>query len=219
LFRLAVKNKKSLACPVFFVIISAFRYHETASLKIALVFQEIIIMTEQEMKELIDKVIVLQYEADSLYFKTPVRAQPNPPARPEDIKQLEEHLKDRDLILPPSYRQLLEIYNGIENFLQSDRLSLRSAKEIEESYEDDSDWEDFAPLGDFVFGSGDETVAFICFNPEVVDKNGEMEVVIVDESGDVAECENLEEFLRWQLTYHTDVVEGFNANRAHLKDD
>lgn len=176
-------------------------------------------MTDQEMKELINETIALQYESDSLYTNAPVRAQPNPPAQPEEIQRLEGHLKDRNLTLPPSYRQLLGIYNGVRNFMKLDRLSLRSAKEIEKSHEDDFDWEDFAPLGDFVFGSGDETAAFICFNPEVVDENGEMEVVIVDESGGTAECENLEAFLRWQLTYHKDVIERFHANRADLKDD
>src|SRR5690242_1080987 len=101
-------------------------------------------MTDEEMKQLIHNTMETQYEVDTLTADEPTRAKPRPPATPEQIARLEQHLGKRGLPLPPSFAQFLRICNGIEDYLPSMRLSIRSAAEIEESFQNDSVWKDIS---------------------------------------------------------------------------
>ncbi|MCP3143889.1 SMI1/KNR4 family protein [Pyxidicoccus xibeiensis] len=110
------------------------------------------------------------------------------------------------MVLPPSYRQLLRVSNGIPGYMQAEHLSLRSAGEIVASQDDDTQWDEHAPLHRFVIASG-ETYEFIAFDGTRSDATGEAPLIWVDPRRDVTELEGFEAFLLAQLHFQKDVLE------------
>jgi hypothetical protein len=98
-------------------------------------------------------------------------------------------------------------------------LSLRSAEQIVASAEKDVvSWKRISPAHKFVFASGN-TAAFAGFLTDTIGEDGEMPVVMVDQSGETTDYSNFEEFLEEQLAFYEDVVEGEKADRKDLEDD
>ena len=176
-------------------------------------------MTIDEMKKLLAETMDAQFQADSFSDDEPSRATANPPATDKEIARLSAALKKRGLSLPPSYQQFLRIHDGIEDFLPSIELSMRSCEDVIDSYEEDVDeWKRISPAYKFVFASGD-TTAFAGFVPDSVDAQGEMRVVMFNESGEKTDYASFQRFLEDQLSYYRDVIKGELADRADLEDD
>ena len=175
-------------------------------------------MNDEDLRRLINETMETQYKADSFSDDMPTHATAHPPATPVEIVRLEEHLRTRGFSLPPSFVQFLRIHNGIENFIPSMELSIRTTQEIEKFYEKDLLWKKISPAHRFVFASGD-TAAFAGFIPETVNQKGEMQVVLVTESAETTEYDDFEEFLEDQLEYYKDVISAEQADREDLLDD
>src|SRR6478609_537902 len=107
-------------------------------------------MTDSEMKLLIDAIMKAQFEADSFSDDEATHATPHRPATEEEIAAFERELRGRGIPIPPSFVQFLRIHNGIDNFIPSMELSLRSAEQISESEEHDSGWGDMSSACRFV---------------------------------------------------------------------
>jgi hypothetical protein len=136
------------------------------------------------------------------------------------LAKLQDVLTHKGISLPPSFLQFLRVCNGIESYMPTYELSLRSAESLIASVESgcDSGWKDFAPLHELVFASGD-TSAFIAFDREQCDDNGEMMVVLVGTDGLRTEWDNFEQFLVEQLDYERSLLRGNKADRSNLRDD
>ena len=176
-------------------------------------------MTDQEMTRLISETMDLQYKADAFLTDEPSRATAHSPATPVEIGRLEQHLRRHGLSLPPSFAQFLRIHNGIEDFIPSMGLSLRSTQQIENSHAADAWWKGMFPAYKFIFASGDDSSAVVGFVPETVDDHGEMQVLMKNEDGETTEYGDFDKFLQDQLAYYSDVVDARQADRDALKDD
>jgi hypothetical protein len=176
-------------------------------------------MTDQEMSTLIDETIEARYEADTFFTDTPTQTKPNPPASIKDIARLADDLRRRGLSLPGSFTQFLRIHNGIQDYLPSMGLSIRSAEQILESVERDKGWKGIFQGYRFIFASGEDSSARVGFLPETLDARGEMQVIMRNETGETNEYSDFEEFLRDQLEYYRDVVSASRSDREELKDD
>jgi hypothetical protein len=137
-------------------------------------------MTDQEMSQLILETMNTQYEADGFSTDNPTRATAHPGATQEEISRLEEHLRMRGLSLAPSFAQFLRIHNGIEDYISSMELSIRSTQQIENSQAQDARWKDIFPAYRFIIASGDNSSALVGFVPESMDDHGEMRVIYFD---------------------------------------
>ena len=176
-------------------------------------------MTDDELRQLLQETADAQYEADAFSDDMPTRAVARPPATPQQIERLANHLRGRGLVLPPSLTQLLRVHNGIVGYIPSYGLSLRSAEEIEQEYERDAyRWKDISPAHRFVLASGD-TYAFAGFLPDTLDDRGEMRVVLVNESAETTEYDDLQDFLKDCLEYYRSVLRAERADREGLRDD
>jgi len=177
-----------------------------------------VIMTDEELKQLIQETMSAQYQADSFSDDMPSRATPHAPAKPQEIARFADDLRTRGLSLPPSFAQFLRIHNGIENYIPSMELSLRSMQQIERASGRDSAWKEISPAHRFVFASGN-TSAFAGFVPETEDQRGEMQVVMITDSGDITNYKDFEDFMKDQLEYYRSVIRAERADRDNLKDD
>lgn len=183
-------------------------------------------MTRDEMKAMLEEILETQRENARVRGQQRAATGLAKPATPPEIARLEAHLARIGAKLPPSFRQFLSITNGIDGFMQDENLSMRSALAIEERFAgtakghiaDPKAWADFAPLCNFVFASG-ETAAFVAFDPDTANDDGEMDVVMITEDGGRVEFGTFDEFLEEQLTYQTDVLEAYRADHADLADD
>jgi len=176
-------------------------------------------MTSDEMKVLIAATMAAQFEADTYSDDQPTRATAHPPATGKQLERLEAALKARGLAMPPSFAQFLRIHDGIDDFLPSLELSLRSCDAIIDSVAADiAEWQTVSTAHKFVFASG-PTTAFAGFLPESVDARGEMRIVLMTDAGEPTNYSNFEQFLEDQLSYYRDVLRGEAADREDLQDD
>ena len=175
-------------------------------------------MTDTELKDLLTQTLELQRRNAVFDGRNADEGARRAPVSPEDLGLLEEHLQRMGARLPPSYRQLLHISDGVQGFMQFVELSLRSAREIVDLRESDEQWDDEAPLNDFVFASG-ETYEFVAFDWRQADAMGEAPVVWVDLRGDETRFDNFEAFVRAQWRFQQDVFQANQTDRAKLQDD
>jgi hypothetical protein len=176
-------------------------------------------MTDEELRKIITA--TLETQSKNAKFRTANRPDGvmAPPAPPAEIAELKKVLAKDRLVPPPSLLQLLGVCNGVRDYLQSQNVSLRSAKEIVSQRPEDLQWwDEFEPIHEFVFASGD-TNTFVGFDRTRVDSRGEMPVVMITEQGDQFEYQDLEDFLRTQLQMQADYLAVNQKDRAGLADD
>ena len=175
-------------------------------------------MTRTELRAVIEETLSIQEKNAAYRRRRPPAATMRPPVSDTDLAALEALLAERGLALPPSFRTLLLVSDGVPNYMQAHRLSLRGAREIVASSESDEEWDDFEPLHKFVFASG-QTGDFVAFDGSAPASSGELPVVLVDSDGSRTRYADLPEFLLEQLDVQRNVLETNLANRAGLPDD
>ena len=151
------------------------------------------------------------------FSNSPVPApQMGPPASPNELRALERHL---GLTLPPSYREFLSLYNGVENFVGD--VALRSTHTILAGEED---WleeiaEEFPEFVKFCF-AGDQHSYGDCyfFDPRHVAPDGEMEVVAVSLKMDEARWPNFSVLLQDMLERLELALAAERSDREALSD-
>ncbi len=176
-------------------------------------------MTDEELRKLIAATLETQSKNAKFLSDNRPDGIMAPPASPEEIAALKKVLAADGIVPPPSLLQLFRVCNGVRDYRQSQGISLRSAKEMVSQRPEDLEWwDDFAPIHECVFASGD-TNAFVGFDRTRVDSRGEMPVVMISACGERAEYEDLEDFLRVQLRMETNYLAVNQADRARLADD
>lgn len=176
-------------------------------------------MTDADLKALLETTLSVQCRNAAFRTRRLPDGQLRAPVPDQELATLEQHVSRLGVSLPPTFKQFLRITNGVEGYMQYQRLSLRSAQQIVDAQESDElQWEDFAPLHELVIGSG-ETSDFIAFDHSRADPQGEMPVVVVDGSGGQTEFTDLEEFVRFQLKFQQDVLQSNEADRKNLPAD
>lgn len=176
-------------------------------------------MTDAEMNELIETTMATQYEADTYSADEPTHAHRHPPATEAEIARLEVWLRSRGLSLPPSFAQFLRLNDGIDDYIPSMGLALRSIAGIEAAAGSDENLAKMTAAYSFVFASGEDSSAVVGFVAGSEDATGEMPVEMLTESDDINRYGSFEKFLRDILKFYRDVVQGERADRAALKDD
>jgi hypothetical protein len=172
---------------------------------------------DDRMKEILELTLAIQSKNANYEGNKIPGAHLASPVTEVDLLKLKRHLARLEANIPPSFIQFLSITDGIEGYMQLQSLSLRSAKEIVESQQSDCQWDDFAPLHEFVIASGD-TGAFIAFDRSRASPSGEMPVVWIDESGNRTEFSDFYKFLQEQLQFQKDVLAMNEADRANLQE-
>ncbi|NTX05820.1 SMI1/KNR4 family protein [Myxococcus sp. CA040A] len=176
-------------------------------------------MTDEELRKVIEA--TLDAQGKNATFRSTRRpdAVMAPPAPLVEVAEFKKVLAKDGLTPPPSLLQLLGVCNGVRDYMQNQDISLRSVKEmLSQRPEDLSWWDDFAPVHELVFASGD-TNAFVGFDRLRADSRGEMPVVMVTPRGERFEYRDLEDFLRAQLRIQTNALAVNQEDRAHLADD
>jgi hypothetical protein len=123
--------------------------------------------------------------------------------------------------LPPSYLQLMSIYNGVENLEWVD-VSILPIEFIMEHDNLDEDWVDAGVYeeGDlFIFAQSGSDALSVAFLLKTADHKGEMEVVHFDAGGLLGKYKNFEEYLRARCDWLKNAVANEEADRKGLTDD
>ena len=176
-------------------------------------------MTDAEMNEVVEATMAAQYEADTYSADEPTHAHRHPPATEAEIARLCGWLQSRGLALPPAFAQFLRLNNGIDDYIPSMGLSMRSIAAIEAAANADENLAEMTEAYRFVFASGEHSSAVVGFVAGSEAASGEMAVQMLTESDDINRYDSFEEFLRDILSFYRDVVQGERADRAALKDD
>jgi hypothetical protein len=176
------------------------------------------VLSKKEMKDIVDEIIELGNELrrynefDDELAKTGLSP---------DITTLDSFKKYTKGKVPPSYVQLMSIYNGIENF-EYVGISLLSMEYIIENDPVDENWVDaeWYEEGEiFIFiqsDSDDEVVAFLI---KTASPDGEMKVVHFDTNGPLGEYSDLEAYLKARRDWFRRSLENAKADREGLSDD
>jgi hypothetical protein len=175
-------------------------------------------MTPDEMRAIVVDTIETQFQANAYTVQPPQRAVPRPPVSDEDLGALVAHLARRGIPLPPSYRQFLRLFDGIEGYRQLERFDLRSAAQVVAEADNDEEWDDLEPINRFVIGAGYATV-IAGFDPTTADERGEMKVVEFSSSGHPTEHASFEAFLQYNLALFQRILTQEQQDRAGLADD
>lgn len=174
-------------------------------------------LTRDEMKALVDEIIALKFAADNFADDAPARAIPLPPAGARELATLESRLAGAGLVLPPSYRTLLSVCDGIEYFFDDPDMALLSCAQVAGG-KFDKTAEDFPPLAKFVIAAGN-TSAFVSFDASTGGAGREYEVVHINTEGAEYRADDLTQFLTLARDSYKDVVELSRADRENLADD
>lgn len=169
-------------------------------------------MTEEQMKTLLDRLMEASFERDRYFEEDAAPPVPGPPASPEQLAALERHWGRR---LPPSYRKLLGIYNGITKFWFDVPL-LSTQDVIDDTQEMHLLEEPFPELWRWAFACTTESYDALTFDPSQLGDDGEMEVVLIGDEGEDTRWPTLEAFLQDQLSRVEAELAKEQADRANL---
>jgi hypothetical protein len=175
-------------------------------------------LTAGQMKALLDESVALGNELRVFHGHDDMPARPAPAATPAALGTFKRRYGKR---VPPSYLQLLSIYDGIDNFEWVD-VSLLSIDFLLAHDDLDEDWvetEAFAAGELFIFAQSNSDAHAVAFLTKNVARNGEMEVVHFDSNGTLGEYKNLEEYLRDRRDWFAAAVAEEKADRTGLSDD
>jgi hypothetical protein len=152
-------------------------------------------MREEDMKELLDRIIEAKYKENSFFYDNPIRPKPGGPANGDDLRQLDLYLAAKGLTAPKAYRLFLSVYNGIEHVLGPSYSLLPVGAVIGEQYDIlEENIEEFPNYCEFVIAAGN-TPNFIGFDINTSSAEGGYEVVEVAADGGEWRLKNFEDFL------------------------
>jgi hypothetical protein len=171
-----------------------------------------------EMKALVDEIVVVGNELRAYCGHHKVPARPRPGATPAALTAIRNRFARR---VPPSYVQLLSLYDGIDNFDWVD-VSVLTTTFLLSHPDQDRVWVEAGnfPAGErFIFAQSDTDPHAIAFLFNRVGDDGEMEVMDFDNDGPVETYQNLEAYLRDRRDWFASEVAKEKADRAGLTDD
>lgn len=169
-----------------------------------------------QMKTLVDEVIALGNELRVFHGHDDTPARPRPAS--VALSAFATRYVGR---VPPSYLQLLSIYDGVDNFDWVD-VSILTTDFLLAHDDLDEDWVDAEAFDEgelFVFAQSNTDAHAVAFLTKTVKKDGEMKVVDFDTDGPPVEYENLEDYLRSRRDWFAEAVAEERADRAGLSDD
>lgn len=162
------------------------------------------ILTDEEMKTLLDNFIEAKTEENQYYRATiGLRPRPNPPATEAELRALDEHLQAKGLQAPAAYKQFLRIYNGVDQLLYP--LSLYSIAEVIGKCDFIEAMFDICPgCRDFVIAGGTNrgktrTGDIVAFDIQSKAPDGSYKLVWITEGGRVSRNRDFVTFLRAYL--------------------
>lgn len=170
-----------------------------------------------EMKRLVDEAVALGNELRAYHGHSDLLARPHAAATPAALTAIRKRLGRR---VPPSYLQLLSLYDGVDNLDWVD-VSLLSTTFLLTHPDQDLSWVkagNFAAGERFVFAHSSTDPHAIAFLTRQV-ADGEMGVIDFDNDGAVKTYPNLEAYLRARRDWFAKFVAREKADRAGLKGD
>ena len=174
-------------------------------------------LTLDQMKELVDEIIDLGNQLRTFHGHGAHAARPYPPGSSKNLAVF----RGKHAQLPPSYLQLLSIYDGIANFDWVD-VALLSSDYLLTQPDPTAAWIDggsFAKGERFIFAQSDTDSHAIAFLTDPISDDGEMEVIDFDSDGPVETYQHLEAYLLARHEWFANAVAGEKADRAGLADD
>lgn len=175
-------------------------------------------LTAGQMKALVDEIVAMGNELRALHGHDDEPAKPRPAPTAAALNAFKSKHGSR---VPPSYLQLLSIYDGVDNFDWVD-VSLLSIDFLLTNDDLEEDWvevEAFAAGEAFVFAQSDSDAHVVAFLTRKVGADGEMRVVHLDADGPLGKHKNLEAYLRSRRKWFADALADEKADRAGLPDD
>ena len=175
-------------------------------------------LSRNKMKSLIDEIIEIGNELKRYYELEEIHAKANSAPPKAAIKAFDERFSGK---IPPSYIQLMSIYNGIENF-EWDDVSILPIEFLMKNDDLEEDWVDAGVFekGDlFVFAQSNSDALAVAFLIKTGDEDDEMEVIHFDAGGTLGKYKNLSEYLRARHFWFKESLEKEKADRAGLTDD
>ncbi|MCA9648299.1 MAG: SMI1/KNR4 family protein [Myxococcales bacterium] len=149
-------------------------------------------MTEEQLRELLHRLVEATFARDQYYEEDAARPELSQPATPEQISALERHWGRR---LPPSYRKLLGICNGMTKFLLD--VALLSTQELIDDVPGLETFEEpFPDLWKWIFACAGDSYDALAFDPSQTRDDGEMAVVLIGDEGEAGRWPSLEDFLQ-----------------------
>lgn len=169
-------------------------------------------MTEEELRALLDRLVEATLERDRYYDENPARPELGPPATPEQISALELHWQRR---VPPSYRKLLGICNGMTKLLLD--VALLSTQELIDDVPGLETFEEpFPELWKWIFACAGDSYDALAFDPTQTRDDGEMAVVLIGDEGEAERWPSLEDFLQSLVARVEAEAAGEKADRENL---
>ena len=171
-----------------------------------------------QMKALVDEIVALGNELRVLNDLDDTPAMTRPPATAAALNAFKARFARQ---VPPSYLQLLSIYDGVDNFEWVD-VSLLSTDYLLTYDGLDRDWVEAGALpadGAFIFAQSDSDDHIVAFLTRNVGADGEMEVVHLTAEGPIGEHKNLEEYLLARRDWFASELAREKADREGLSDD
>jgi hypothetical protein len=146
-------------------------------------------------KRLIDDLAEAEQTRQRYYREDPPKPTPGPPATAAAVSALASHLKANGLQCPDSYREFLSVANGVKDFELN--FSLLSAEEVPKPPLP-SLRRGYPSLSRFIIGRSN-SLEFLAFDPDTLEKGGGMEVVWVSDDGEETRYDNFSRFLEQHL--------------------
>ena len=173
--------------------------------------------TADEMKGLVDEIVALGNELRAYHGHDDLLARPHPPATRAALTAIRDRLGPR---VPPSYFQLLSLYDGIDNLDWVD-VSLLSTTFLLSHPDLDLSWVksgNFAAGERFIFAQSETDPHVVAFLTQEVN-GGEMQVIDFDNEGSEKTYPNLGAYLRARRDWFAKYVAREKADRAALSTD
>lgn len=174
-------------------------------------------LTLDQMKAIVDETVALGNELRAFHGHANIPARPRPAATAAALNAFKAKYLKR---VPPSYLQLLSIYDGVDNFDWVD-VSLLSTEFLLANDDLDEDWveaEYFDEGEAFIFAQSDDDAHVVAFHTKKKGKDGEMRVFDFAASLEPKEYASLEDYLKRRRDWFAKYVAREKADRAALSD-
>jgi hypothetical protein len=171
-----------------------------------------------QMKALVDEIVAIGNELRVLNDLDDTPAMTRPAATAAALNAFKAKYGRQ---VPPSYLQLLSVYDGVDNFEWVD-VSLLSTDFLLTHDDLDEEWVEagaFPALEAFVFAQSNSDAHVVVFLTRQVEADGEMAIVHLDAEGPLGEHKNLEEYLLARRDWFAGELARQKADREGLSDD
>ena len=166
------------------------------------------------MKDLLDNIIRASAERDAFFSAPHIPAVPGSPVTPVDVAALQAYWRQP---VPPSYREALEVYDGIQEFWVG--RPLLSAKQLIDGEDEAEGFEEpFPSLWRAVVIRDEDSYDAIALDLGTRREDDEVEVVQVSSDGEERRWPTFREYLESLLEDTMKERDREAADRANLED-